>query len=266
MKTVTTLAFLTLVEVFSAPARAYILPLDTVITKAVEQNGTAIISVEQNVVFKDQGQEYIVYEKWLIEGDKNLKLTAKGIGPLKDLVNIHYIYNSKKRTEVSGKNRVSKDVSTEFFERLLAIKTVDSFRNHLKENGISQNIRLSRAAGSVSFAIGDASTAELRTPQIWIDQNLFHMNKVRFLTAADVEFTDYKDYGKETNSFQYPNTKIVNWDGSKTAEIHVLQVQIKSDASIKNFYPDTLDIPSEITLTEKGEVGKKIEDFYKRFR
>lgn len=253
----------------SVSTEAYILPLDTILSKTVtgttEQAGNTIIAVEQNVVFTEGDQEYIIKESWLIEGDKNLKLNAVGKGALKDLFSLHYLYNNKKRTHLEGKNKIVKEISPEFFERFLAIKSADSYRSYLKQQGIFSRVRLSRAAGAISFAIGDASSLATLSPQIWINQDFFHLSKIRFRSEADVEFSDYKHYGKE-NAIQYPSSKVINWGVDRTATVKVVKFSTKSGASIKDFYTDALDTPSEMFLIDKGSLENKVREFYTRFR
>lgn len=261
MKTFLLFLVLTIVQLISVFADAYILPLDTILQKTTELAGNKIISVEQNVIFKDGKNEYTIKEEWLIEGDKNLKLKASGVGELKNFFKVHYLYNNKKRTELSGKNKVVTDVTRELFERYLAIKSVGSYLSYLKDLGISDKVRLSRAGGTVSFAIGEPSTAEALSPQIWIDQDFFHLLKIRFPSEADIEFSNYKEYG----DIHYPRLKVVTW-ADKSVVIKVKKVTVKTAASIKSFYSDTLDLPTEIMLASKGDVGLKIEEFYKRFR
>ncbi len=265
MKTFLLLVFLTIVQFKSVSTKAYILPFETILSKTAERAGALIIAIEQNVTFKEGSEEYIIQEKWLIEGDKNLKLSASGVGTLKDLIQVHYIYNNKKRTELIGKNKVVTEIPAEFFERFLAIKSLDSYRTYLKEQGISSKVRLSRAMGAISFAIGNASTEGALSPQIWIDQEVFNLNKIRFATAANVEFSDYKEYGGENNTFHYPTTKVVSWADRKVV-VKVTHVSIKSAATLKDFYPERLDLPSEIILANSGPLGQKIDEFYKRFR
>ena len=255
------LPVLTIVQLITVFASAYVLPLETILRKTTGLAGDTIISVEQNVIFKDGNSEFIIKEEWLIEGDKNLKLTAIGVGELKDLFRIQYLYNNKKRTQVIGKNKVVNEITNELFEKFLAIKSVGSYNSYLKDLGISSKVRLSRAGGAIGFAIGEPSTEQKLSPQIWIDQDFFHLVKMRFPGESEVEFSDYKEYG----AIHYPNLKVVTW-ADKSAMIKVTKFSIKKDESIKNFYPETINTPSEILLTGKGAIGLKIEEFYKRFR
>lgn len=265
MKTFLLLPLLTIVLVLNPFAQAFVLPLDTVLTKTVEQSGNSIISLEQNVVFKETTasgtRDFLIKEQWLIEGDKNLKLTATGLGELKDLVKIQYLYNNKKRIQIEGKNNIVKEVPVDFFEKFPVIKTNASYSAYLKELNISPEVRLSRASGAISFAIGTLSAESALAPQIWIDQDFFRINKIRFPSTAEVEFSDYKIY----DTLHYPNTKTITW-ADKSVVINVTQLSTKTKFTIKDFYPKTLDLPTEINLTNKGDLGKKIEEFYSRFR
>ena len=261
MKTYLLLPILTIVQLLTFSVEAYVLPLDTILRKTTSLSGGTIVSIEQNVIFREGNTDYVIKEEWLIEGDKNLKLTATGVGELKDHFKVNYLYNNKKRTHINGKNRVVTEATHELLEKFLTIKSVDSFQNYLKELGISNKVRLSRASGKISFAIGEPSTDRALSPQFWIDQDFFHLNKIRFPSEAEVEFSDYKTYGP----LHYPDLKFVAW-ADKGAIIKVTKVSIKTGTTIKNFYPQTLDLPSEINLGSKGALGVKIEEFYKRFR
>ncbi|MFZ3231821.1 MAG: hypothetical protein WA160_16565 [Pseudobdellovibrio sp.] len=236
------------------------LPLDTALTKAVALSGNQIFSVDQDVIFKGDSEDYLIKENWLIEGDKNLILTATGQGALKDLFHVVIFYNSKNKTIMQGKNKLTSNVTTDFFERFLSIRSLTSFKNYLSDLTIAKTIRLSRVAGSPGLAIGEPSTNSLK-PQIWLDQETFQIRKIRFPSETEVSFDDYAAYDKIT----YPKTKTITW-GHQTALIKVRQVTTKVKANLANFYPQKLDQPSEINLSSKGQLGLTIQEFYTRFR
>lgn len=265
MKTFVLLTVLTIVLLIEFSAHAYVPPLDFILSKTVEQSGKSIISIEQNVIFNEETpegvKEHIVKEQWLIEGDKNLRLTAIGTGELKDSIKIHYLYNNKKRIQISGKNNVIKEISPDFFEKFSVIKTSSAYQTYLKELNITPDVRLSRASGAISFAIGELSTEDLLKPQVWIDQDFFRLNKIRFSSNAEVEFSNYKEY----DSLHYPDLKTISW-ADKTVTIKVTKVSTKTKSTIKNFYPKTLELPSQINLSDRGSIGQTIEEFYTRFR
>lgn len=250
----------TIVLLISNIGMAYILPLDFILSKNAAQTSRPIISLEQIVTFKEGNKSYSILEKWQIEGDKNLKLSAVGLGELKDHFKIQYLYNGKNRSRLVGKNKVSEEANRELFEKYLAVKSAESFKNYLKELGIPNQVRLSRASGAISFAIGRPSTKSVLSPQFWIDQDFFYINKIRLPSGAEVEFTDYPQEG-----LNYPKVKTITWSSS-SASISVQKIWSDSSVSIKNFYPESLDTQSEIYLSNAGSVGKTIEEFYTRFR
>ncbi len=256
-------SFFTLVLSFRPSSHAYVLPLDSVLRKNVQLAGNSIISVHQNLQFEINGKPYLIKEIWLIEGDKNLKLVATGEGDLKGKFKAVHIYNGTTRTSLSGKNKITSDVSRDFFERILAIKSKDSYMAYLGQLGISPNIRLSRAVGEISFAVGAMSTEVDFAPQLWFSQESFQLLKIRLPSGAEVEFEDYNEY---KNGLQYPVTKTLYWDETKEVNISVQSVTAEGSSSLKDFYPSMLDQPSYSYAPEQSELGLFLEEFYKRFR
>ena len=258
-----TLVLLTLVQLISLFSQAYILPLEIILQKNAVLAGNSIISVDQDVTFKDAYKTVTVKENWLIEGDRNLKLTAKGAGELRDLIYLTTVYNNKNKTTLISNAKQSKPVGEDFFEKYLAIKSKDSFVSYLKELGISQNVRLSRAAGAVCFAVGEPALGATpnSNPEVWFDQDSFRLAKIRFPSNAEVEFSDWAVY----NKVHYPKKKTVTW-GDKSVVISITKVSTKTGVGIKSFYPENLDQNSEMSLARLGPLGSTIEDFYKRFR
>lgn len=256
-----TFILLTIVQLTSLFSYAYIMPLDAVLKKNTALSGNQIFAVEQDVIFKDAIREYIVHESWLIEGDKNLKVTATGVGDLKDSFRYVAIYNNKNKTTLNGKNKISQATDADFFERYLAVRSVDSYKNYLHDLKINPAVRLSRAGGATAYAVGEPSPAGTLKPQLWIEQDAFTLRKLRAPSEAEFSFNDYAAYG----TIQYPKTKLVSWAG-KEVQIKVRSVSTKTGATLNTFYPQNLDQPSEILISNKGPIAVTIEDFYKRFR
>ena len=259
MKTFLTL---TIVQLASLFCFGFIVPLDVVLKKNTEMSGNQIISIEQDVYFKDAVQELAIHESWLIEGDKNLKVTATGLGDLKDNFKFSAIYNNRTKTIIFGKNKMSEVLSLDFFERLLSVRSLSSYKTHLAELGIVPNIRLSRANGAISFAVGEPSPVGSMRPQLWFEQETFRLKKMRTPSEAEISFDDYASVSP---FIQYPKTKRIEWAG-KSALIKVRSVTHKTNATLSSFYPQNLEQPTEILLLNRGPVGQAIEDFYKRFR
>ncbi len=252
---------MTFVQLMAPKINAYILPLDFILQKSAALAGNSFISLEQEVQYRDGGKVYSVKEIWTIEGDRNLKVSIRGQDELKDAININYLYNNKNRTLITSNNKNVKTPGADFFERYLAVKSKDSFKNYLKELGISENVRLSRAAGLICFAIGEISSDTDLQPQLWIDQNSFRLAKIRMPSDAEVEFDDYI----EKDGVHYPLTKIVSWQG-KSITIKVLKVNTKIKAKIEDFYPDKLEPSFPVTLANFGSAGNVLDEFYLRFR
>jgi hypothetical protein len=261
MKTFALSIVLTLVQLFSSQSWAYILPLENILQKSAVLAGTSILSVEQDVQFKEGAKIFTIKESWLIEGDRNLKLTARGVGELKDIVSLNYVYNSKNRTKLNLKNKVTQSASADFFEKYLAIKSKDSYLSYIKELNIVENVRLSRAGGLICFAIGVESTVDELKPQMWIDQNSFRLIKLRLPSGAEIEFNDYI----EKDGAHYPRQKIISWNG-KTVTITVTKISAAQSTTIKSFYPDSLEFSSSLNASSAGVARASIEEFYQRFR
>ena len=252
---------MTLVQLVGSKANAYILPLDFILQKSASLAGNSIIGIEQEVQYREGSKVYSVKESWIIEGDRNLRVTVRGQGELKEAVNMTLLYNNKNRTVVTANNKTVKSAGADFFERYLAVKSKDSFKNYMKELGIGEDVRLSRAAGQVCFAVGNISTENDLQPHLWIDQNSFRLAKIRMPSDAEIEFNDYI----EKDGVHYPLTKTVTWQG-KTVTIKVNKVNTKSKAKIEDFYPDKLEASQPVNLGNFGLAGSVLDEFYQRFR
>ncbi len=249
--------FLTKVQL----AYGYIPSLDFILSKTTSTTGRQIISIEQDVVFKIDTEQATVHETWLIEGDKNLKLTARGQGFFRENINLNYLYNVKNKTSVVAKNKITSPLTTDFFQKLLFIRSADAFKNHMKELSITNQIRLSRADGRTAFALGDPSSAKLN-PQIWIDQDEFVIRKIRLPSETEIELSDITTVA---NDFYVAKSQTINWNNLQV-QIKVKSISTKTGATLSNFYPQNLDAPSEISFANKTILTEAIDQFYKRFR
>ncbi len=252
---------MTLVQFCTFKTHAYILPLEHILQKNASLAGSGVLSVEQDVIFTEAGKSYLVKEIWLIEGDRNLKLIARGQGDLLAAVNLTYLYNNKNRTQLVGKNRVVKPAGADFFEKFLAIKSRDTYASYFKELSIDSQVRLSRAAGRICFAVGAPSEASQAKPQIWFEQESFRLAKIRFPSLSEVEFNDYQENG----NIHYPRSKIVLSKG-QNIKINVTKFGPSKSASLKDFYPAALESSSALNTSQLDSVSFQIEDFYSRFR
>ena len=209
------LIYLTLILTKVQLANAYVPNLDFILNKTTSTTGRQILSIDQDVIFKIGSEETIIQENWLIEGDKNLKLSANGTGFFKSGIDLNYLYNGKTKTSITGKNKIATTLNTDFYQKYLFIRSSDAFKTHLKELGISQQIRLSRADGRVCFALGEPSDKKLN-PQLWIDQEEFIIRKIRLPSEVEVELSDITQINKD---LAIAKTQTIHWAG--------LQITIK---------------------------------------
>lgn len=259
---------LILILIQSLPARAYIPEIPFILKKASGTTGRKIIKIEQEVTFKVGEEEAKVDETWLIEGDKNLKMSAVGKNLFKENLKINYLYNGKNKTYFSGKNKNVSPVGFDFFQRYLFIRSKDSFMGYLKELNIpaqdKSNLKLSRADGVISFLIGQPSGQNLN-PQVWIGQDDFVIRKIRTPSAAEISLSQITSF---PNDIFMAKSQTISWQNSNpiTVQIKIKKIDMNAGGSISAFYPQNLDGPSEINFSNKTPLTAVVEEFYSRFR
>lgn len=257
-----------LVLIQSSIALAYIPEIPFVLKKASATTGRKIIQIEQEVTFKVGEEEAKVDETWLIEGDKNLKLSAVGKNFYKDSIKLNYLYNGKNKTFLTGKNKNVSPVNLDFFQRYLFIRSQGSFVNYLKELNIpatdKSNIKLSRADGVISYLIGQPSEQNLN-PQVWIGQDDFVVRKIRTPSVAEITLGQITSFPNDT---YIAKTQTITWQNSEpvTVQVRIKKVDVNAGGSITTFYPQNLDLPSEMTFANKTPLTAVVEEFYTRFR
>ncbi len=266
------ICFLTFIV--STSASAYIPELSFILKKASQTTGSQIVKIEQEVIFKIGEEEAKVDETWLIEGDRNLKLTANGRNFFKENIKINHLYNGKNKTSLNGKNKNSSTITSDFYQRYLFARAKDSFLNYLKELNILEAVRLSRADGVVTYLIGAPSVQNLN-PHIWIGQEDFIVRKIRTPSGSVVELNDIAFYPKDIG---IAKSHLVSWPSlneqiNKTSNFKPLQVKVrikKIDLAFKGdislFYPQNLQDPTEVTFLNKTPMTELITEFYQRFR
>lgn len=245
----------------SSMAFGFVPPIAFILEKSAKTTGKEIIAIEQEVHFEAAGEEATIKETWLVEGDKNLKLTAFGHGAFKQNINFTAIYNGKFRTIFAGKSRQTTGLTSDFFQKYLFIRSAASFNNYLNDLSISPEVRLSRVDGRVGYAIGKPTESKYK-PQVWIDQDEFMVRKIRLPSETEVLLSDYVEFKP---GFFIARTQVITWGGI-TATVKVMKVTPKPKETLNAFYPQYLDIPSEITFAQQTPMTEVINSFFKRFR
>lgn len=266
MKSALRLTLVTTILAFSllssSTAWTFVLPLDFVIKKNVAKTGRTSVAIEQEVTFKVGNDSLKTLENWVIEGDRNLKVSAVGLEPYKENIKVNSLFNSKQKTQVVGKSKSQSQVSNDFFQRLMFIRSTDSFLQYLRELGISDKVRLSRADGRVCVAIGEPSQGENKSPQVWIDQDEFLIRKIRMPSGTEITFSDYVKAGED---FWIAKTQTIKWGGA-TATVKIKNFSTKNVGSLQQFYPQNFEQNTQLAFTESSPITQVVEDFYKRFR
>ncbi len=247
----------------------YILPLDFVVKKTVSHSNKQIISIEQEVTFKSKAQpaEIKVSESWLIEGDKNLKVSANGLGKYKENIRFNSLINNKTKTQMIGNNKTTTQRSDDFYLHLAFPRSTDRFLDDLKSMGILMQTRLSRADGYICISIGEASKDEKVFPQIWIDQDQFLIRKIRLPSGTEVTLSNYVKINPDTDQeFWIAKKHIIKW-GQEEVIVEVKNISTKTTATLQSFFPKNLDTPSELSFSsDQSGLAQIVEDFYSRFR
>jgi hypothetical protein len=254
-------------------ANAYIPEINFVLKKAALTTGRKMIKIEQEVIFKvgeNAGADDTVKidETWIIEGDRNLKLSAVAKGLYKESFYLHSIYNGKNKTILVGKNRKIVMTSTDFYQKILFTRSKDSFLTYLNELSIVPNIKLSRADGVTSFLIGEPS-AETLNPQLWIGQDDFIIRRIRMPSAAEISLSDVSNI---THEIGIPRSQTISWFSpekplvKKMVQVKIKKIDVNFDGQLSLFYPQNLELPTQINFSNKTELTDTIEDFYSRFR
>ncbi|MBC7457109.1 MAG: hypothetical protein H7235_02440 [Bdellovibrionaceae bacterium] len=257
-----------LVLIQSSLTLAYVPEIPFILKKTSGTTGRKIVQIEQEVTFKVGEEEAKVDEIWLIEGDKNLKLTAVGKNLYKDNIKLNYLYNGKNKTFLIGKNKNISPVNIDFFQRYLFIRSQNSFMSYLKELNIpahdKSNVKLSRADGVISFLIGQPSEQNLN-PQVWIGQDDFVVRKIRTPSAAEITLSQIASLPKD---IYIAKAQTITWQTTQpvTVQIRIKKIDVDAGGSITAFYPQNLDTPSEMTFSNKTPLTAVIEEFYSRFR
>lgn len=259
-----TLVALTLCFYFLVPSKGwtFVLPLNFVVQKTISTTGRAPLTIEQEVTFKVGKEILKTNESWLIEGDRNLKVSAFGLDTYKENIQLHSLINAKQKTQVIGKNKTTSLVGSDFYQRLLFIRSTESFMQYLRELGISEKVRLSRADGRVCVALGQESESENKNPQIWIDQEDFLIRKIRLPSGAEIQLSDYV---KVSNDLWLAKTHVIRWAGA-TATIKVKSYSLKNKITLSQFYPQNFNEPTTLSFNQSTSLHQIVEDFYLRFR
>ena len=289
-----------LLIVFSpALARAYIPPYWMILSRTAQNHGHGAYIVDEDVAFPNpdaptgSNKPLETHEHWIILDGSHMRVDVEGAGDLLNQIHLTYVYRSGRRYFISATGvRRAERAPTNWFEPFFHFQNWRRFQSFAIARGVTPAdsarsrpvkysdkstalpeaepfIRLARVDGTVSYAIGNATPAGSTTllPGLWIKQDQFVIDKIRFSSGGEILAQKYRLYG----TLWLPRSIAVTWPDGK-AQITVTSVKsVATDALVKKrVNPYLLSIA-------KGDSGKPaaplllpanvvVRDFYTQLR
>ncbi len=272
---------------------AYIPPSKMILQRTVENSGSGVYAIDQEIEFSNGTDSLSWREIWLVENDKTMRLTVAPPKDQADKIKIQYVYESGQRWSLNlAKKRESQKISADFIERWFHFRNSDALQNALIQNQIipestsmapipSANskkikpteefkyepenfVRLGRSQNVVTYALGIPTSVseEKLTPGLWIEQDLFLIRKIRWTNQAEITADDHAPYAK---GLLFPKKRILRW-GPNTVTMKVLNVVSRSGKMNSFFQPQSLDYATNFEGIQSSPLKSMIEEFYARFR
>lgn len=260
---------------FSFAVFAYIPPLKMILDRTSENAGSGVYAIETELQFTDGTNEAAVKESWLVENDRNMRLTVTGLKDLKGL-KLTYVYDNGLKWAMKGQKRESQPLSNDFLEHwhhirnsdalstyLTQAKLIPEFKKEKQSRAVFEEsiLHLSRTEGAINYAIGEVNKDALM-PKIWIEQDFFVIRKLRLPNQTELEFENYKSYSKGLN---YPKSKLIRW-GQNRVSVNTLSVVPKTGNLSAQLSPQSLDSANQSETLYSHPLKSVLEDFYTRFR
>jgi len=267
-------------------AHAFVPKAKTIIEKTADNHGKGYYSIQLEVSFRNDLGTQTVTENWVVENGDGMFVEAKGSG-------FHYAAVYRKKTKYFMDDRgaeKSARLSQDFFEDLFHFRGADSLGSEFVAMGVippkalsrehkirtlkdvryerENFVRLSRAAGVVNYALGRPTPPNSTPlPGVWIEQDRFHIRRIRFPSATELTADDYNDFSR---NLSYPRTRTVTW-GQSSVSIRTVKIaainptnEIKSKLS-PSFLRTRKQTQIQLVATE-NELSPLIKEFYQRFR
>ena len=266
----------------SFPSWSYIPKFWMILSRTAENHGRGFYKIEQDVVFSHGNLPQVVREVWIIGKGQNMYLEVTGRKNLADKLHLYFVYRDNKKYQVNTSGDVSStSLSLDWLESYFHFRYSKTIRPRLLAQNIippeaikipkrpvdikdierepESFIRLSRVDGRVAYGIHHASPHS--PPGIWIQQDQFHVQRLRLLSQVQVSAREYKKFARR---FWFPSRRIISWD-NHNVEIRLVKVtSLSPNQKVRHqLNPDKIN-PKKKTQTW-GE-DEFIKDFYNRFR
>lgn len=267
-------------------SNASILPTRTIIQKTVENAGSGIFAIEQEVQFANGEETVNLKETWLIDSDRTMRLTVSGGKDLQNTFKLQFLYTGGQKLSLNNGGKRSEKIPDEFLEKFLNFRNPDVFANQLisqkiiPSNAMSKKplvkvgsdyrhasepwVRLSRTGGVVTYAFGTPSPSEQEngTPGVWIEQDQFVIRKLRLPSQVEMYANNYNQFAK---GLQYPKSRTVRW-GNHTVTIRLISASARPQTAVNLLQPGSIDTTANWEGLNNLAAKDVITEFYTRFR
>lgn len=269
---------------------AYIPDFKMILSRTAENHGHGIYRIEQEVTFQEGNETLMTRELWYVKDSKHLRLEVRGKNKLEGNFRGTYVYNGSHRyfIDTNGVRKTSRP-GADWFEpyfyfrfqknirpRMLTEKMIppdaldgnSSTAADLAKRRSSQQsfLRLSRVGGVITYGIGIPTPPGESSPLpgLWIEQDLFNVRKIRFLSQAVVIGDEYSTFARR---FNLPTRQTIRWD-NQSIQIKVISVKAlpPSGGSDSLFDPEKLDFGKNPQIAVKFSEPSSLAQFYTRFR
>ncbi len=265
---------------------AYIPSAKMILSKVVEGAIKTPLHVEQLVQLSSAQGTVFLKEQWLFENENSIRLIVQGEKDLQELISFQVHYSDHQRTSsLSGGAQTSK-LSRPLFEKMFFIKNTENFMRFLVQHGVvgqeifnSHNfkkipgnngfqyqpesfLRLGRTGGVVAYIFGPSPRDERLTPGLWVEQDLFHLLKMRNIQGEELNFNKLVSFGRGA---RWSKEMQLTWGTPlSTAQIQATSVKAADLNKLRPVFQKKINRRSPEFERHFGK--NLIEEFYSRFR
>lgn len=260
-----------------------------IVGKVAENCGNGTYLIEQDVNFTTTNSNLTLKEQWLVSTDGQMRVTVKPARDATDQVKIQFVYGNGQKTSLTQRGKTTGNLGEEFIEKFFHTRSREVYFNLLSNlkilpanyanNKVTKTgkefiypaeplSRLTRTAGVITYAFGEPAGSETDTrPMAWIEQDIFHLRKLRF-PSGTVMTADR--YGSYVGDLALPKFRQLLWGDRGSPKSVTIQIsKVASQPTTKGdkrFQAAGLEFNSQIAGLTDPEMQKMVEEFYQRFR
>lgn len=278
-----------LLGLLTTAAHAAIPRASFIVGKVAENCGNGTYVIDQDVHFTTANSNLTLKEQWLVSTDGQMRVTVKPARDAADQVKIQFVYGGGQKTSLTQRGKTSGNLGEEFVEKFFHTRSRDVYFNMLANlrvlpasyanNKVTKTgkdfiypaeplSRLTRTAGVITYAFGEAAGSETDThPMAWVEQDVFHLRKLRFPSGTIMTADRYGSYARD---LALPKFRQIVWGDRSNPKSVTMQVtkvaSLPTTKGDKRFQAAGLEFNSQIAGLSDPEMQKLVEEFYARFR